>query len=108
LNLFDRVYAIVRTVPYGKVVTYGQIALCLGNPKLSRQVGWALHANKTMIVVPCHRVVDRNGHLAGAFAFGDGVQAQLLTNEGIRVVNNHVDLSIYQHHFTSDTRIQRI
>lgn len=47
-------------------MTYGQIAEILGNPRMSRQVGWALHANKSS-EIPCHRVVNREGRLAPNF-----------------------------------------
>ncbi len=94
---FDEcVYEYVKTVPRGKVVTYGMIAHAIGRPRASRQVGNALHRNPTPVVVPCHRVVSREGRLAPAFAFGGiGVQAELLRSESVEVVNGYVDLNIY-------------
>ena len=81
-SLFDKVYEIVATIPYGRVTTYGQIARMLGNPRLSRAVGYALHASPGGL--PCHRVVDRFGHLAKAFEH-DGINEQqlLLKEEGV-------------------------
>lgn len=96
MNFFDRVYAYVKTVPRGKVVTYGQVAAAIGAPRCARQVGWALHVNPAPGVIPCHRVVNREGRLAPAFAFGgEEVQARLLEEEGVIVINGFVDLEKY-------------
>lgn len=94
-GFFEKVYQIVETIPTGKVATYGQIARLLGNPRMSRQVGWALHVNPRPIVVPCHRVVNKEGKLSGAFAFGGStVQHDLLASEGVTFLDeNTVDLS---------------
>ncbi len=89
----EAVYEFVKRVPRGKVVTYGMIARAIGHPRASRQVGRALHRNPTPVVIPCHRVVNREGRLAPAFAFGGmDVQARLLREEGVEVVCGHVDL----------------
>ena len=97
---FARVYAYLRTVPKGKVVTYGQIAFAIGAPRCARQVGFALHSNPQPIIIPCHRVVNREGRLAPAFAFGGlEAQAELLRAEGVEVVEAEdgyfVDLKKY-------------
>ncbi len=86
MNFFESVYAIVRKIPSGKVATYGQIALFCANPRASRVVGYALHANPSPGDIPCHRVVNRLGYLSGGFAFG-GIDAQksLLMQEGVFV-----------------------
>ena len=70
MSFFDEVYEVVKAIPKGKVATYGQIASLLNAPRASRAVGYALHANPLPGVVPCHRVVNRFGQLAPAFAFG--------------------------------------
>lgn len=81
---FESVYEVVRKIPSGKVTTYGQIAHLLGNPHLSRVVGYALHANPQPGVIPCHRVVNRFGNVCEGFAFGGGdVQRKMLEKEGI-------------------------
>ena len=97
-GFFWRVYALLRQVPRGKVVTYGQIAAMLGAPRMARQVGYALHVNPEPGVIPCHRVVNRFGGLAPAFAFGGReVQAELLRKEGVAVDEEFlVDLSVFQ------------
>lgn len=97
MSLFERVYEYVKTVPRGKVVTYGQVAAAIGAPRCARQVGWALHVNPEPGVIPCHRVVNREGRLAPAFAFGgEAVQASLLEAEGVEVVGGYVDLNKYR------------
>ena len=93
---FDLIYEQVKRVPRGKVATYGQIASLAGNPRWSRVVGYALHVNPEPGVIPCHRIVDRNGRLSPAFAFGGvNMQAELLKREGVEVTDLHVDLSKY-------------
>ncbi len=73
---FDQsVYEYVKSVPRGKVTTYGMIARAIGHPRAARQVGNALHRNPAPGIVPCHRVVNREGRLAPAFAFG-GIEVQ--------------------------------
>ncbi len=83
-GFFDAVYDVVRKVPCGKVVSYGQVARAVGRPRAARQVGWALHVNPMPGVIPCHRVVNKEGRTAPAFAFGgSGVQRELLEKEGV-------------------------
>lgn len=83
-NTFTRIYDMVRQIPRGFVTTYGQIALLIGNPRMSRVVGYALHVNPEPGVIPCHRVVNRSGGLSSAFAFGgDNQQRILLEEEGV-------------------------
>ena len=92
----NAVYEYLKAVPAGKVVTYGMIACAIGRPRASRQVGNALHHNPTPIVVPCHRVVNREGRLAPEFAFGGmDMQASLLRAEGVEVNDGYVDLETY-------------
>lgn len=95
-NFFNRVYENVMLIPKGKVATYGQIAAMCGNPRSSRAVGYALHVNPRPGVIPCHRVVNREGRLAPGFAFGgSGAQRALLESEGVKVDEDKVDLSVY-------------
>ena len=89
-----RIYEAVKKIPRGKVATYGQVAA--GNKKLARAVGNALHKNPDSEKIPCYRVVNAKGELAGEFAFGgEGAQAKLLQADGIAVVDGRVDLKIY-------------
>lgn len=88
-SFYDKVYEAVCKIPRGRVTTYGQIALLCDNPRAARAVGWALHLNPHPGEIPCHRVVNRDGRLAPAFAFG-GSQAQhnLLEAEGVAFLPN--------------------
>ena len=82
--------------PRGQVATYGQIAELAGDKKMARAVGNALHKNPDPSGIPCYRVVNSKGELAGEFAFGGaGKQAELLMADGIEVVNGRVDLKKY-------------
>ncbi|MCL2446666.1 MAG: MGMT family protein [Oscillospiraceae bacterium] len=91
---FTAVYDIVKQIPPGKVATYGQIAAMAGNPRMARQVGWALHGNPDESNIPCHRVVNRFGGCSSAFAFGGiDIQRELLEAEGVGfTLEGNVDL----------------
>lgn len=83
-NFFQRVYEIVRRIPKGYVLTYGDVARLLGNPRCAKAVGFALHANPDHDKIPCHRVVNRFGGLSKAFAFGgENMQRVFLEKEGV-------------------------
>jgi len=97
LNFYRRVYEAVKKIPPGKVASYGLIAAAAGNPRASRVVGTALHHNPEPGVIPCHRVVNREGRLADCFAFG-GIQMQqvLLEGEGVELnADGFVDMKRY-------------
>ena len=99
MSFYDKVYEQVVKIPAGKVATYGQIAVMCGSPKASRAVGSALHFNPKPGIIPCHRIVNRFGGLAPAFAFGGiDAQANLLRKEGVEVDENFtVDLEKYRY-----------
>jgi len=91
-----RIYEAVQKIPRGKVATYGQIAELAGDKKMARAVGNALHKNPDPDGIPCYRVVNAKGELAGEFAFGGaGAQAKLLKADGIEVKDGRVDLKKY-------------
>lgn len=96
MNFYEKVYEVVRQIPIGKVTTYGQVAMLCGSPKAARAVGYALHVNPSPGVIPCHRIVNREGKLAKSFAFG-GIdrQKELLEKEGVKVDVDTVDLKIF-------------
>ena len=94
MNTFQKIYEQVKKIPKGKVATYGQIALMAGNPRWSQIVGYALHSNPEPGVIPCHRVVSKDGKVAKSFAFGgDNAQRDLLIGEGVIFIDDDtVDL----------------
>ncbi len=90
-TFFERVYAIVRQIPEGRVTTYGAIAKSLGSAQSARMVGWAMNAAHSLPDVPAHRVVNRVGLLTGKHHFpGSNLMQQLLENEGIEVRDNQI------------------
>ncbi|OZV70562.1 MGMT family protein [Winogradskyella aurantia] len=90
LSFFERVYDVVRQIPYGRVTNYGAIAKYLGAAKSARLVGYAMNASHTKDV-PAHRVVNRNGLLTGKHHFeGTNLMQQLLENEGVVVEDNQI------------------
>ena len=98
-----RIYEAVKKIPKGCVATYGQVALLAGDRKMARAVGNALHRNPDPEHIPCYRVVNAKGELAGAFAFGgEHVQQRLLEQDGIKVVDGRVNLEVYGMHIEDD------
>ncbi len=90
-NFFERVYEVVRQIPYGQVTSYGAIAKALGAARSARMVGWAMNAAHGKEDVPAHRVVNRVGMLTGKHHFdGTNLMQQLLESEGVKVKNNQV------------------
>lgn len=110
-NPTKRIYEAVKKIPRGLVATYGQVAELAGDRKMARAVGNALHRNPDPEHIPCYRVVNAKGELAGEFAFGGaGKQAAILEADGIEVINGKVDLTKYgidveaiRHEYSSQT-----
>ncbi len=97
MGTFAEIYDVVRRIPRGRVATYGMVAQLAGNSRWARVVGYALHVNPEPGVIPCHRVVNRFGGLAPAFAFGgESRQRALLEAEGVAFrEDGTVDLAQY-------------
>lgn len=90
-DFFQKVYEVVKQIPYGKITTYGAIAKKIGAPKSARMVGYALNASFGNEEIPAHRVVNRKGVLTGKYHFqGTNLMQQLLESEGIKVKDNVV------------------
>jgi methylated-DNA-protein-cysteine methyltransferase-like protein len=93
-DFYNRVYDIVRSIPRGKVTTYGIIADFLGAKSSSRLVGWALNAVMDRVDIPCHRVVNRLGELSGKMHFDHPTQMKdRLLAEEVTFIGEAVDLS---------------
>ena len=85
-SFFQRVYAVVRCIPRGKVASYGQIAALLGHPQAARTVGWALSAlqGDEVVAVPWHRVINSAGRISISRAdLTADLQRALLEAEGV-------------------------
>ena len=92
-----RIYEAVKRIPKGMVATYADVAEMAGDRKMARAVGNALHKNPDPGTIPCHRVVNSKGELAGEYAFGGAwKQAQILESEGVVVIEGKVDLEKYR------------
>ena len=90
-NFFEKVYKVVKLIPFGRVTSYGAIAKYLGAAKSARMVGWAMNASHATKEIPAHRVVNRNGLLTGKFHFdGTNLMQQLLESEGIEIIENSI------------------
>lgn len=98
----NRVYAVVRHIPRGKVASYGQVGRLIGAPRSARYVGYALRANPDpgteVTNIPCHRVVFKDGALCKSFAFGGpDVQREMLEEEGVTfLASGHVAMDACQ------------
>lgn len=75
-----KVFEVLKSIPYGHALSYKDVAILIGKPKASRAVGNACNKNPIMIVVPCHRVIGKNGKLVG-FAYGTDLKKELLELE---------------------------
>lgn len=105
-NFFERVYFIVRQIPYGKVTSYGAIAKALGTARSARMVGWAMNASHSLEDVPAHRVVNRKGLLTGKLHFdGTNLMQQLLESEGIAVMDNQI-VDFEKHFWQPEVRLE--
>lgn len=90
-NFFERVYEVVKQIPYGRVTSYGAVAKYLGAARSARMVGWAMNASHNMQDVPAHRVVNKQGLLTGKHHFqGTNLMQQLLESEGVKVIDNQI------------------
>lgn len=91
----NKIYKICRSIPKGKVATYGQLAKLAGKPKAARAVGVFMKNNPDAPVVPCHRVVASDGKLTGYSGVGGIAQKKkMLLNEGVSFKNNKVNLLV--------------
>lgn len=96
MNLYEAIYATVRRIPYGRVSSYGRIALLAGLPRQARLVGYALHALRGSAGddVPWWRVISHNGYITNAYE--PALQRARLEAEGVYVDSRErVDLRRY-------------
>src|SRR5210317_1685815 len=91
-SFFEKVFQVVKHVPYGRVTSYGAIAHYLGSRGSARMVGWAMNASHSANEsIPAHRVVNRNGLLSGKHHFGSpDIMQQLLESEGLQIEGDKI------------------
>ncbi len=104
----DRVIEIITKIPYGKVVSYGQVALYVGLPRAARQVGWVLNQSEGRINIPWWRVINREGiiTIAGTKYNDKMLQKKLLEAEGIEV-NEDLKVDMAKYRFVPDEKFLR-
>ncbi|AIO18344.1 Methylated-DNA--protein-cysteine methyltransferase [Candidatus Izimaplasma bacterium HR1] len=95
-NFTEQVLGIIKSIPYGTVMTYGQISTYAGNPRGARQVSRILSSMSKKYGLPWHRVINSKGgiSLSGEPGF---IQGDLLSSEGVQVENKRINLKDYQH-----------
>ncbi|MEL7085404.1 MAG: MGMT family protein [Cyanobacteria bacterium J06597_1] len=96
--LYEKIYATVRLIPYGKVTTYGQVARVAGYPGYARQVGYALFRLDKDTDVPWQRVINSKGEISSSPMRygGDDLQRQILMDEGVTFNDrNKIDLATF-------------
>jgi methylated-DNA-protein-cysteine methyltransferase related protein len=98
IPFYERVYALVRQIPPGNVVTYGQVAALLGTPRAARAVGYALRFLPAGTNVPWHRVINHRGQISHRTPIESPLlQRLLLEEEGVVFdAEGRVDLSLYR------------
>lgn len=95
----DRALAVLKSIPEGKVMTYGQVAKVAGSPRGARQVVRILHSMSRKHRLPWHRVINSKGEIAVQDDESYQEQLFLLQSEGVEVTNrNKIDLEKYQYH----------
>jgi O-6-methylguanine DNA methyltransferase len=85
----ERVLAVVRSIPKGSVLSYGQVAYAAGYPNAARAVGTLMSQNYDP-TVPCHRVIRSDGHIGEYNGGGTHVKVQRLRSEGVSITGNRV------------------
>jgi methylated-DNA-protein-cysteine methyltransferase-like protein len=98
MKTFEKIFTLVNQIPSGNVATYGQIARLVGL-KNARVVGFAMHANKNLHIIPCHRVVSSTGKLTGYAMGGITVKKSLLKKEGVEFLDSdtvNLEKSLYK------------
>ncbi len=95
-SLAENIKRIIKSIPRGKVCTYGQIAACAGNHRAARQVAWILHSSSEKDRLPWHRVINRKGRISLKDLNGYELQKFLLEKEGVRFdTRDTIDLAQY-------------
>jgi len=87
-SFYQKVIAIIKNIPEGKVATYGQIATYAGNPRAARQVSYILHSSSRKKNLPWHRVINSKGSISLKPGHGYELQKQMLKKEGITFQEN--------------------
>lgn len=104
----EKVVEIVCDIPYGKVMSYGQVALYIGSPRGARQVGWILNSLEGKVSLPWWRVVNNGGRITikGCRYYSPDLMKKLLVEEGVEV-SDDMEFNIEKHRFIPDETLLR-
>lgn len=96
-ELSNQIVKTIKSIPYGKVLSYGAVAALSGNPRAARQVSWILKSQTKKLDLPWHRVINSQGKISIKDPTGHLLQKRLLEEEGVLFSNSgKVDLTIFQ------------
>ncbi len=101
MSFYEKCYTLLKKVPRGKVTTYKALAVAL-NTKAYMVVGSAMKKNPMAPLVPCHRVINSDGHIGGYMGSkkdNTEKKIEMLTKEGVKVINGKIDLDKYMYEF---------
>lgn len=109
MNLYEEVYRLVKQIPRGKISTYKEIAIALGDPIAARAVGLILNRNEDLEKIPCYRIIESNGSLGG-YALGINEKIRRLMNDGIKIsVDGSIDIEKYLfRNFKTDKPLEKL
>jgi len=90
LNIEEKIYKKLLTVPHGKITTYNELSKSIGLENGQRLVGQIMKKNPLPVIIPCHRVIKSNGDIGG-YLFGIDIKKNMLRKEGICITKNKID-----------------
>ena len=88
-NLYEKIYDLVKQIPRGKISTYKQIAISLGDPIAARAVGQVLSENERLDEIPCYRVIHTDGRV-GKYRLGEKEKIKRLKKDGVKIISEKV------------------
>ena len=90
MNIEEKIYKKLLTVPHGKITTYNELSKSIGLENGQRLVGQIMKKNPLPVIIPCHRVIKSNGDIGG-YLFGIDIKKNMLRKEGICITKNKID-----------------
>lgn len=95
----EKAILIIKSIPKGRICTYGGVAAMAGNPAGARTVAWLLHSSSAKEHLPWHRIINSRGTISLKPGYGYELQRQLLESEGVDFdLNNHIDFERFLWH----------
>jgi methylated-DNA-protein-cysteine methyltransferase related protein len=94
-TFYSNAVSVIKNIPFGKVATYGQIAMMAGNYRAARQISWILRSSSKKHDLPWHRIINKQGKISLRKSEGYELQEVMLKKEGIIFEDDKIDLSKY-------------